>query len=216
MWITLKYMSKEKLTKRQTEILNFIVEYVKENGYAPSYREVGQNLGISSTATVHEHVKNLETKGYLHNVGEAARSLEVDATVARASQAISLPLIGLITAGQPIEAIEETDTVDVPASLVGDTADSYVLKVKGDSMIEDGILSGDLVVVERNPSPRDGEIVVAILDNMYATLKRFYREKGRIRLQPANRTMRPIYARDVLVQGVVRGLIRDFRTFNAL
>ncbi len=209
-------MSREKLTKRQTEILDFIVNYVGENGYAPSYREVGQHFGISSTATVHEHVKNLESKGYLHNVGESARSLEVDPDVSRAALAVGLPLVGLIAAGQPIEAVEQKDTVDVPANLVADSANSYVLKVKGDSMIEDGILSGDLVVVERNPSPQDGDIVVAILDNMYATLKRFYREKNRVRLQPANRTMQPIYVRDVLVQGVVRGLIRDFRSFNAV
>jgi repressor LexA len=209
-------MSKEKLTKRQTEILEFISNFVSEHGYAPSYREVGQHFGISSTATVHEHVKNLESKGYLHNVGESARSLEVDSTVSRAAQAIGLQLIGLITAGQPIEAIEQQDTVDVPASMVADAAESYVLRVKGDSMIEDGILSGDLVVVERNPSPQNGDIVVAILDNMYATLKRFYREKDRVRLQPANRTMQPIYVRDVIVQGVVRGLIRDFHTFNPL
>jgi len=209
-------MSKEKLTKRQTEILDYIVKYVGGSGYAPSYREIGQHLGISSTATVHEHVKNLEAKGYLHNVGESARSLEVDEAVSRVAQAVGLPLVGLITAGQPIEAIEERGTVDVPASLVADTANSYVLKVKGDSMIDDGILSGDLVVVERNPSPQNGDIVVALLDNMYATLKRFYREKDRVRLQPANKTMQPIYVRDVLVQGVVRGLIRDFRSFSAL
>jgi len=208
-------MSKEKLTKRQTEIFNFITEYLRDKGFAPSYREVGQHFGIGSTATVHEHIKNLEAKGYLTSDGDEARSLEVDPSVSRQTQAFGLPLLGLIAAGEPIEAVEGTETLDVPAALVGEPADTYVLKVKGDSMIEDGILSGDYVVVEKNPSPRDGEIVVAILDNMYATLKRIYREKGRVRLQPANSTMQPIYVKDVLVQGVVRGLIRNFRTVRS-
>ncbi len=204
-------MEKEKLTKRQAEILEYIVSYIRENGYPPSYREVGEHLGISSTATVHEHIKNLETKGFLNTDGTAGRAIEVDPGVVRAAKAIELPLMGLITAGEPIEAVETGETMEVPESLAGDVANSFVLKVKGDSMIEDGILSGDYVVVERNPAPRDGEIVVALLDNMYATLKRFYREKGRVRLQPANSTMKPIYANDVIVQGVVRGLIRNFK-----
>jgi repressor LexA len=204
-------MPKEKLTKRQKEILDHIVEYVREKGFAPSYRELGEQLGIASTATVHEHIKNLEAKGYLSGIDGSARSMEVDPAVARMGKAIELPLVGLITAGEPIEAIEEKEAVDVPSNLVGNAAETYVLRVKGDSMIEDGIHSGDLVVVEKNPAPQNGEIVVALLDNMYATLKRFYREKGRIRLQPANRNMQPIYVKDVLVQGVVRGLIRDFR-----
>jgi repressor LexA len=207
-------MAKEKLTKRQTEILDYIIEYQKERGYSPSYREVGQHFGICSTATIHEHIKNLGAKGYLTNIGESARSLEVDPSVARSSRGLELPLIGLIAAGEPIEAVEQNETIDVPAHLVGNAADAYVLRVKGDSMVDDGILSGDYVVVEKNPSPRNGEIVVAILDNMYATLKRFYREKDRVRLQPANKTMQPIYVRDVLVQGVVRGLIRDFKTIG--
>jgi len=208
-------MIKDKMTKRQTEILNFIVSYVRDNGYAPSYREIAEHFGISSTATVHEHVKNLESKGYLSGVGESARSLEVNPGVARFARAIELPLMGLIAAGEPIEAVEGKESLDVPESLVGDPSRSYVLKVKGDSMIEDGIHSGDYVIVEKNESPANGDIVVAILDNMYATLKRFYREKDRIRLQPANRMMAPIYVRDVLIQGVVRGLVRDFRSAGA-
>jgi repressor LexA len=204
-------MPKEKLTKRQSEMLDIIVEHLKEKGFAPSYRELGERLGISSTATVHEHLKNLAAKGYLRGLDGSARSIEVDPAVARFGKAVELPLVGLITAGEPIEAVEQKESVDVPSSLVGNAAETYVLKVKGDSMIEDGIHSGDLVVVEKNPAPQNGDIVVALLDNMYATLKRFYREKGRVRLQPANRNMQPIYVKDVLVQGVVRGLIRDFR-----
>jgi len=120
-----------------------------------------------------------------------------------------LRLAGLITAGVPIEAIETPETIEVPKDLVSGR-NCFVLKVKGDSMIEDGILSGDYVVVEKNESPPDGEIVVALLEGTNATLKRLYREKGRVRLQPANRTMKPFYATDVTIQGVVRGLIRSY------
>ncbi|MBN1585737.1 transcriptional repressor LexA [Candidatus Uhrbacteria bacterium] len=203
-------ISKNKLTKRQTEIFNFIVDYVRERGYAPSYREIASELGMSSTATVHEHVKNLETKGYLADGGEGSRTIEVEPTITRMAQAITVPLAGVITAGEPIEAIQSDEGIDVPASMVAKPEDTFVLKVRGDSMIEDGILSGDYVVVERNPSPKNGDIVVALLDNMYATLKRFYREPGRVRLQPANSRLKPIYVREVVVQGVVRGLMRDF------
>ena len=124
----------------------------------------------------------------------------------------TIPLAGLITAGEPIEAVEEKETMAVPANLIVDGANSYVLKVKGRSMIEDGILDGDYVIIERNPSPRNGDVVVALLDNAYATLKRFYREPARIRLQPANSNMKPIYVKDVIVQGVVKAVIRKFET----
>jgi repressor LexA len=122
-----------------------------------------------------------------------------------------LPLKGLITAGAPIEAVETNETMAVPSEMVANGEDAYVLKVKGDSMIEDGILSGDYVVVVGSSAPKDGDTVVALLENNYATLKRFYKEKGRVRLQPANRTMQPIYVNDIIVQGVVRGVIRDYR-----
>lgn len=203
-----------KLTKKQTEILKFIRGFIEENGYAPSYREVGANFGITSTATVHEHVKNLERKGFLTSDPDSARSIEVGATApsfAAAAQALFLPLKGLITAGAPIEAIETDEKMAVPAEMVNDGEDAYVLKVKGESMIEDGILSGDYVVVVATSAPRDGDTVVALLENNYATLKRFYKEKGQVRLQPANRTMQPLFVKDIIVQGVVRGVIRDYR-----
>ncbi|MEA3249410.1 MAG: transcriptional repressor LexA [Patescibacteria group bacterium] len=202
----------DKLTKKQTQVLEFVTEYIRDNGYAPSYREIGEALGVSSTATVHEHIKNLEQKGYLSGEGSSARGLEVDEAIMRAAEGFSLPLMGLITAGEPIEAVEEGEEVEVPSSLVGKPGETYVLRVKGESMIEDGILSGDYVIVERNPSPRNGEIVVALLENTYATLKRLYKEKGKIRLQPANSTMKPIYVKSVDVQGVVRGVIRNYRS----
>lgn len=206
--------SQEKLTKKQAEILKFVRGFIEENGYAPSYREVGAHFGISSTATVHEHVKNLERKGYLTSEPETARSIDVEpapSTFAALAKAIMLPLKGLITAGAPIEAIETNETLSVPAEMVADHEEAYALKVKGESMIEDGILSGDYVVVVATTQPADGDTVVALLENNYATLKRFYKEKDRIRLQPANRTMKPLYVKDIIVQGVVRGVIRDFR-----
>lgn len=200
----------EALTKKQKKILDVIVQYQQEFGYMPSYREIAETSGLSSPASIHQYMKTLEEKGYLTMKSNESRSIELTAKSLPVPHAISLPLVGLITAGSPIEAVEQKDAIGVPISLVDDPANSYVLRVKGESMIEDGILDGDYVIVERNPSPRNGDIVVALLDNTYATLKRFYREKSRIRLQPANSTMDPIYVSDPIIQGVVKGLIRSF------
>ncbi len=200
----------ELLTKRQKEILDFIHEFTGEYGYAPSYREIGQKFGLNSTATIHQHIQTLKEKGYLESESGAPRTLEVVEVIANFSRALELPLAGLITAGQPIEAVEEKETFAVPVNLIKDEANTYVLKVKGQSMIDEGIFDGDYVIVERNPSPHNGEVVVALLDNAYATLKKFFREKGRIRLQPANKTMEPIYVKDCIIQGVVRAVIRQY------
>src|SRR3989338_5186996 len=200
------------LTKKQTEALSYIQSYLRDNGYAPSYREIADHMGLSSPATIHQHIKTLVEKGKL-KMGEEgeARSLEVVHHEAFAMPSILLPLAGLITAGAPIEAVEQNETMAVPTEFVVDGSNSYVLRVKGRSMIEDGILDGDFVVIERNPSPRNGEVVVALLDNAYATLKRFYRERNRIRLQPANSAMNPIFVKDCSIQGVVRAVIRKFQ-----
>lgn len=200
------------LTKKQREILNCIEAFVREHGYTPSYREIARELGLSSPATVHQHIKALCEKGII-NTGDngQARSIEVVETEPLSPMAIMLPLAGLITAGEPIEAIEENEAIAVPADFVVDAMNSYVLKVKGRSMIEDGIFDGDMVIVERKHSPQNGDIVVALLDNAYATLKRFYREKGFIRLQPANSTMQPIIVKgNINIQGIVRAVIRKF------
>ena len=198
------------LTKRQRQILDFITEFRRDNGYAPSLREIGRHFNLSSPATIHAHVQVLEQKQMLKTSFNQARSIEIIPLAVNWTASLELPLVGLITAGQPIEAVEEKDTIAVPADFVTDSANSYVLKVKGESMIEEGILDGDYVIVERNPSPQNGDIVVALLNNAYATLKKFYREQTRIRLQPANSSMAPIYAADPLIQGVVRGVIRKF------
>jgi len=196
------------LTKKQKELMDFITESITVNGYSPSYREIAEHFGLSSTATIHQHVRGLEDKGYLRAEARRARSLE-PVTGGRFRKAIELPLAGLIAAGEPIEAVEDTETVTVPADVVRDE-NSYVLKVKGTSMIDDGILDGDYVIVERNFYPKNGDVVVALLDNTYATLKRFYRERTRIRLQPANSTMKPLFVKNPAIQGIVRAIYRKF------
>jgi repressor LexA len=199
------------ITKKQSEILEFIRKQIQDNGYAPSYREIADHFGLSSPATIHGHVQTLLEKGLI-TAGEEgeARSIEL-VQEAAGGPSVFLPLLGLITAGSPIEAVQENEAMAVPADFVMDSANSYVLRVKGRSMIEDGILDGDFVVIERNPSPRNGEVVVALLDNAFATLKRFYRERNRIRLQPANSSMDPLYVQDCIIQGVVRAVIRKFQ-----
>ncbi len=200
------------LTKKQSEILDHVRAFIRDNGYAPSYREIADHFGLSSPATVHQHVQTLVEKGVLSLDEESgARCIELVDEQPTETFAVMLPLAGLITAGMPIEAVEQNETMAVPTSFVVDGENSYVLKVKGQSMIDDGILDGDFVVIERNPSPKNGEVVVALLDNAYATLKRFYREPSRIRLQPANSAMDPIYVKDCIIQGVVRAVIRHFR-----
>ena len=198
------------LTKQQSKVLEVIKTCIKDNGYAPSIREMAEELGVSSPATVKQHLETLVTKGYLRKTDEAIRNIEPTQKVWSLAKTFELPLAGLITAGAPIEAIEEHgETVAVPAELAGDE-NCYVLRVKGDSMIDDGIHDGDYVIVERNFYPKNGDVVVALLDNAYATLKRYYREKNRIRLQPANKNYNPIYAQNPAIQGIVKGLIRKF------
>jgi repressor LexA len=200
------------LTPKQKEVLDFIVSFIHDKGYPPSFREIASGLDLASPSTVHVHIQALRERGFLNNAASSgSRELEPTDKAVRWGKSVLLPLKGLITAGSPIEAVEEHETFAVPVDLVPDSANSYVLRVKGDSMIEDGIFDGDYVIVERNPSPKNGDVVVALLDNAYATLKRFYRERDRIRLQPANSTMKPIYCYDPLIQGVVRAVIRSFR-----
>lgn len=204
-------MTMESLTKKQREILDYILKVIRERDYTPSYREIATALGLSSPATVHEHVARLREKGYL--ASDEGSPVSVAEKVLGKATAALLPLMGVITAGEPIEAVEDNATMAVPTEFVRDSENSFVLAVKGRSMIDDGILDGDYVIVERaDAPPRDGTVVVAIVENTYATLKRYYRERDRVRLQPANKEMKPMYfnGRDVSVQGVVRAVIRKF------
>lgn len=200
------------LTKKQSKIFSYIQKKIHAVGYAPPYQEIAEHFGLRSKATIAQHLATLEAKGYLKLPGGRAGTIQPMAAASNSTQAVTLPLVGVIAAGQPIEALEGDDTLAVPANLATDPANTYILKVKGQSMSDEGILDGDYVIVQRNPSPRNGDVVVALLDNAYATLKKFYRETNRIRLQPANPAMQPIYAKDPLIQGVVRGVIRKFAT----
>ncbi len=198
-------------------MLDAIRQFITTEGYAPSVREIAAAAGLSSPATVHEHLSNLRGKGYITFQDGRVRTVEVITPQREehfSAMSVMIPLVGLIAAGEPIEAIETQEMIAVPSNMVVNAANTYVLKVKGNSMIDDGILDGDFVVIERNPSPKNGDIVVALLDNQFATLKRFYREKDRIRLQPANSALSPIYVKDPLIQGVVRAVIRNFQKIS--
>ena len=194
------------LTKKQTEVLSFIRTFIDNNDYAPSYREIAQSLSFSSVATVAEYIGILEQKGYLTKEGSCARALQL--TPAWDERTFEIPLVGTIAAGKPIEAIRTNDTIDIPRDMMGPNV--FALQVSGDSMIDDGIHDGDYVIIEKTNRPKNGDIVVALLDNDNVTLKRFFREKRRIRLQPANSTYKPIYTRRAMVQGRVKGVIRKF------
>lgn len=194
------------LTRRQTQILNFIKEFVKNNEYAPSYREIAKSLNLSSVATVAEYINVLEQKGYLTRQNSCARALQL--TPAWDERTFEIPLIGRIAAGKPIEAIRTNETIEIPRDMVGPNV--FALQVTGDSMKDDGIFDGDYVIIEKTNNPRNGDIVVALVDDDNVTLKRFFREKTRIRLQPANSTYKPIYTRRALVQGRVKGVIRKY------
>jgi len=194
------------LTKRQTEILSFIRSFIDSNDYAPSYREIAKSLGLSSVATVAEYISVLEIKGYLTRETSSARSLQL--TPSWDERVFEIPLVGTIAAGRPIEAIRTSETIDIPRDMMGPNV--FALKVSGDSMVDDGIMDGDYVIIEKTASPKNGDIVVALIDHDNVTLKRFYREKTRIRLQPANKNYKPIYTRRALVQGRVKGVIRKF------
>jgi repressor LexA len=199
------------LTKRQKEILDFVGEYVADHGYAPSFEEIARHFRFSSLATVHEHLENLREKGYIRKAYNASRSIEVVTAEPRASAA-ELPLLGLVAAGVPIEAVADNETITVPEDMLG-RGDNYVLRVAGNSMIDEQIRDGDFIIVNARQTARDGEMVVALVDEDSATVKRLYRERdGRVRLQPSNPTMPPLYypARDVRVQGVVVGVIRRY------
>ncbi len=201
------------LYKRQKEILDFLKLYINKYGYSPTLAEIADCIGVSSLATVHEHIQALVQKGVVKKYAGAVRGLELlDAQNSTALKGIELPILGMIAAGQPLMVYTVPDaTVHVPASMLTGKKRSYVLQVKGDSMIEDGILNDDYVVIEQQHSANDGDIIVALLDNGLATLKRFFREPNRIRLEPANASMDPIYATDVKIQGRCVGVIRRFQ-----
>ena len=198
------------LTKRQREILDYLADFIQEHGYAPSLEEIGRRFGLSSLATVHKHLTNLQDKGFIKRAWNRSRSVEL-VPARLGGRAMELPLLGYVAAGQPIEAVAGAETIAVPEDLVG-KRDTYVLRVRGDSMIDEQIRDGDFVIVEDRKTAENGEMVIALLGGSDVTLKKFYRENGQVRLQPANALMQPIILRDghVQVQGVVVGIMRRY------
>lgn len=209
------------MTERQKQILDFIGETIAGQGVAPTHREICRHFGYSSYGTVNKHLKLLEKKGFLRRHWNQKRGVELTGpTTAAKGPGLGvedLPFLGLIAAGHPIEAVADQDQVQVPHHLLAARTgnDHFVLKVRGDSMIDEGIHDGDLVVVQRKETAIPGEMVVALVGED-ATLKRFYPEGAVVRLQPANHTMSPIHvpAGDVRIQGIVVGLMRRFKRFN--
>jgi len=204
------------ITKRQRQMYDFISDFVQKHAYSPSFEEIGEGMGLSSLATVHKHVSNLEKKGLLTRDYNRSRSIDLLPPKGRLKQAMSvnstmvLPLLGRIAAGQPIEAVSNPETISL-ADFVR-SKEVFVLEVRGDSMQDEAILNGDYVLVERSKTAYNGEIVVALVDGTDATLKRFYREGDNIRLQPSNATMKPIIvaAATVQIQGKVIGVLRKY------
>ena len=200
------------LTKRQKLILDYIGSYIETHGYAPSFEEIADSFGYASLATVHEHVSNLERKGYIRKAYNQSRSIELVRASAQPG-AVELELLGEVAAGQPIEAIEDRETVLVPPDLLRKGGENYVLRVVGNSMIEEQIRDGDYVIVNSRPVADDGEMVVALVGGEAATVKKLYRESdGRIRLQPANHALAPMFfdADQIAIQGIVVGVIRRY------
>ena len=204
------------ITKRQRQVYDFIAEFVQRNQFTPSYQEIGDGLRLSSLATVHKHITNLEKKGLLNRDYNRSRSIDLLPPKGRMKQAMAvntgmvLPLMGRIAAGQPIEAIERPETISL-ADFVR-SKEVFVLEVRGDSMQDEAILSGDYVLVEKTKIAHNGDIVVALVEGSDATLKRFYREGNKIRLQPSNARMKPImvHAADLDIQGRVIGVLRKY------
>lgn len=198
------------LTKRQREILDFLNEFIERHGYAPSLEEVGRRFGLSSLATVHKHLTNLQDKGFIRRAWNRSRSVELVPTRVGA-RAVDLPLLGTVSAGAPIEAVVSSETVAVPEDLVG-KRETYALRVRGNSMIDEQIRDGDVVIVEDRKTVNNGEMVIALLKDDEVTLKKFYRDNGRVRLQPANQAIRPLVvdADHVQIQGVVVGVLRRY------
>ena len=198
------------LTRRQREILDFLAEFIQRHGYAPSLEEIGRKFGLSSLATVHKHLTNLEQKGFIRRARNRSRSVELVPTrVGR--RALELPLLGTVAAGAPIEAVASSETIAVPEDIVA-ARDTYALRVRGNSMIDEQIRDGDIVIVEDRKAADDGEMVIALLEGADVTLKKFFRDDGRIRLQPANPRLRALVVEpdQVQVQGVVVGVMRRY------
>lgn len=204
----------KELTERQAEILNYIKEFIVSNGYPPTVREIGKALGLSSPATIHSHLNNLESKGFIKKDGSKNRALELlveNEYENKSEDVVEVPLLGKVTAGSPIEAIERpNEFFSLPAFLVPKQKEVFTLDVSGESMINAGIFDGDIVIVQKQNTARNGDIVVAMTDDNEVTLKTFYKENGYFRLQPQNDKLEPIILDRVTILGKAIGLYRKF------
>lgn len=203
------------LTRRQREMIDCIDGFIRELGYSPTLEEIGRRMGLSSLATVHKHLQNLESKGLIKRNWNHSRSIELVPMAAEPAIAAitTLPLMGEVAAGLPIEAIENSEPIEVPRDMLGRGRDSFVLRVRGSSMIDDGIRDGDLIIIESRKKAEPGQTVVALIDGNETTVKRFYPEGDMILLKPANETMAPMrfHSSQVQIQGIVVGLMRRYR-----
>jgi len=198
--------------KRQSQVLNFIKQHVESTGFAPTLRQIADAIGVSSLATVHEHMQGLIKKGLINKSSGRLRKYELKADVNLQNDGVTVPILGYIAAGSPIEPHTDPNaSMSIPPNFASGKKSVYVLQVRGQSMIEDHITDGDFVICEQTETATNGEIVVALLDNGMATLKRFFKEATRIRLEPANAAMQPIFVKNVRIQGKVVGLVRRFR-----
>ena len=196
------------LTKRQKQALDFITDYQERKGYAPTLHEIRKKLKLSSVSTAHFHVSKLRDSGYLSKEDNKARSISISSK----EPLVKIPLLGTIAAGQPIEAIQDKEMIAVPKSKIPSSSEVYALRVTGSSMIDENINDGDVVLVRQQETAENGQRVVALIDNHEATLKKFYKERGYIRLQPANKKMKPLIfrnGRDISIQGIVLDVIRE-------
>jgi len=204
------------LHKRQAIILDFLKQYIQKHGTAPTLRQIGDAAGLSSLSTVHEHLSSLERKGFIKREPRKHYAITLlNSEAAFSPTGVEVSVLGFIAAGQPIEPYTDPNAkISIPPNFAGENKRVFVLQVRGESMIEEQIRDGDYVVCEQTQEARNGEIVVALLDNGTATLKKFFKEATRIRLEPANAQMEPIFVRNVKIQGKVVGLIRKYNSFN--
>lgn len=199
--------------RRQQQILDFIRQHIQTTGSAPTLRQIAEAIGVSSLATVHEHLQALTEKGLIKRRSGKVRAIELKQGDENfMHESFEAPILGFIAAGMPIEPFRDPNaTLAIPQSFVSGKKRTYVLQVRGESMIEDGIMDGDHVIVEQTEAATNGQIVVALLDNGMATLKRFFKEATRIRLEPANAKMQPLFVKNVRIQGKVVGLVRKYQ-----
>lgn len=197
------------LTKRQKQILDYVTKYIKENGYAPSLEETRRHFKLSSIATVHQHIETLRNKGYLKKIENQPRSIELNKK-RKSSDSVAISLLGTIAAGEPIKAIEDKETIEIPKSQLSKSGEHFALRVHGNSMIDEGIFNGDTVVIRKQPDAENGETIVALINGNEVTLKKIYKEKNGFRLQPANPNFKPILTKELMIQGKVISVIRNF------